>query len=249
MGNCFNKNGANSLEKKSAKYQIQDGINESLFKDEAMQDPEMLTLIKPMPKKPNLDPIKEDGLPYATWKMGCMNQLKEELEAMYEVIERKVGFFEKRLKNECTRTDNDKLLKFSFLDYQDCLQLSKDRLLVLLTRDQKRHSDCIDELRFKKKAWEDELQRSISKYRAKMDFNQIPEVLSSTGTMNVRSSQVTDGPFKKTGLFGARQQSEDLQRFEWPSAKELQQMSIDQTSEYKVTKIAFKESFGCLKAI
>ena len=46
-----------------------------------------------------------------------MNQLKEEMEAMYEVIERKVNSFEKRLKHECNRTDDDKLLKFSFLDY------------------------------------------------------------------------------------------------------------------------------------
>ena len=62
-----------------------------------------------------------------------------------------------------------------------------------------------------------------------MDFNAIPEVLSSTGTnFNMRQSQPTiDGPFKKTLMFGTRKQSEDLQRFEWPSAKELQQMSID----------------------
>ena len=117
-----------------------------------------------------------------------MNQLKEELEAMYEVIERKVNSFEKRLKSECSRTGEDKLLKFSLLDYQDCLKMSKDRLNVLLARDQKRHQDCIDELRFKKQAWEDELQRSISKYRAKMDFNAIPEVLSSTNTNFMRQS-------------------------------------------------------------
>ena len=250
MGNCFNKHGgANGLEKKSAKYQIQGGIDESLFEDEAMKDPEMLALISPMPIKPVQNPLKEDGIPYSIWKMNCMKQLKEEMEAMYQVIDRKVGFFEKRLKIECTRTDDDKLLKYHFSDYQDCLKLSKERLMTLLARDLKRHEDCIDELRYKKEAWENELQRSITKYRAKMDFSQIPEVLSSTGTLNVRSSQVTDGPFKKTGLFGAKKQSEDLQRFEWPSTEELKKMSLDQTTEYKVQKIAFKESFGCLKAI
>ena len=117
----------------------------------------MLALIKPMPVKPVEDPLKEDGLPYALWKMSCMNQLKEELESMYEVIERKVTSFERRLKYECSRNDDDKLLKHSFLDYQDCFKLSKERLTVLLGRETQRHVDCIDELRFKKQAWEDEL--------------------------------------------------------------------------------------------
>ena len=64
-----------------------------------------------------------------------MNQLKDEFEAMFEVIERKVNSFEKRLRSECSRTDDDKLLKFSLLDYQDCIKLSRERLDVLLARD------------------------------------------------------------------------------------------------------------------
>ena len=138
MGNCFNKHGGNrGLETKSAKYQIQKGDENSLQLDDPMggMDPEMQAIIKPMPTKPSKDKLKEDGLPYAMWKMNCMNQLKDELEAMFEVIERKVSSIEKRLKMECSRTDDDKLLKYSFLDYQDCLKLSRDRFDVLLSRD------------------------------------------------------------------------------------------------------------------
>ena len=88
-----------------------------MLDDPTQLDPEMQAILKSMPAKPSKTEIKEDGLPYAVWKMSCMNQLKEEMEAMYEVIERKVNSFEKRLKHECNRTDDDKLLKFSFLDY------------------------------------------------------------------------------------------------------------------------------------
>ena len=76
---------------------------------------------------------------------------------MYGVIERKVAAFEKRIESECRRTDEDKLLESSMLDYTDCLMLSKERLLVLLTRDERRHQECLDELIYKKNAWEDEL--------------------------------------------------------------------------------------------
>ena len=122
-----------------------------------------MKVIKPMPQKPAnaLDgDIGQDGvdpISYAMWKMSCMNQLKEELESMFDVIERKVNSFEKKIKTECGRTDEDKLLKLSFIDYQDSCRLSKHRLSVLLTKEQKRHQNLIDELRFKKKAWEEEL--------------------------------------------------------------------------------------------
>ena len=59
-----------------------------------------------------------------------------------------------------------------------------------------------------------------------MDLNDIPEVLSSTGTIYAPKA-LGDGPFRKTPIFGSKKQSEDLQRFEWPSAKELQTMSLD----------------------
>ena len=131
----------------------------------------MMRMIKPMPPKPlnaiETSPNEEgdtiqaatyDPISYAVWKMNCMNQLKEELEGMFEVIERKVGSFEKKLSYECcSRNDKDKLLKASYLDYSDSIKLSKDRLQILLVREQKRHQDLIDELRFKKKAWESEL--------------------------------------------------------------------------------------------
>ena len=122
-------------------------------------------------------------------------------------------------------------------------------MTILLNRDVKKHENLLDELQFKKKAWEDELQRSLTKYRTKMDLNSIPEVLSSTGTNFMRRSQAVEGPFKRTPLFGAKRQSEDLHRFEWPSAADLRDMSLDQSSEYRVYKITHKESFGCLKAI
>ena len=37
--------------------------------------------------------------------------------------------------------------------------------------------------------------------------------------------------------------------FEWPTAKELQDMSIDEDMESKISKVSYKESFGCLRAI
>ena len=102
MGNCFNKHGGKGLETKSVKYQIHGGDESANMLDDLTHlDPEIQALVKPMPVKPAEDQLKEDGLPYAIWKMSCMNQLKEELEAMYEVIERKVNSFEKRLKSEC----------------------------------------------------------------------------------------------------------------------------------------------------
>ena len=121
----------------------------------------------------------------------------------------------------------------------------------MLRRDQKRHQDYIDEVVNKKKAWELEVERSISKYRTRMDVSQIPEVLSSTGTaFQVMSPHAAgSGPFKKTPLFGSKKQSEDLTRFEWPISKDLMKMSLDETTEYKVYKFSYKESFGCLKAI
>ena len=76
---------------------------------------------------------------------------------MFEVIERKVSTFERKIKHECARTDDDKLIHGAFIDYQDCAKLSKERLRKLLAREQKHHTDLIDELKFKKKAWEDEL--------------------------------------------------------------------------------------------
>ena len=54
---------------------------------------------------------------------------------MFDVIERKVNSFEKKIKTECGRTDEDKLLKLSFIDYQDSCRLSKHRLSILLTRE------------------------------------------------------------------------------------------------------------------
>ena len=74
---------------------------------------------------------------------------------MFGVIESKVGAFEKRIERECRRTDVDKLLLGSFLDYSDCLRLSKDRLLVMLRKDEQRHKACLNELTQKTKAWED----------------------------------------------------------------------------------------------
>lgn len=98
---------------------------------------------------------------------------------MYDVIQRKVKSFEKRLEDECRRVDNDKLLHCPLLDYIDCIRLSKERLLILLSRDLKRHQDCFDDLNMRTKAWEAELQRSLSKYRSGMNYNSIPEVRSS----------------------------------------------------------------------
>ena len=49
--------------------------------------------------------------------MSCMNQLKDELESMFEVIARKVDTFEKRIDRETKRTDEDRLLKSTFMDY------------------------------------------------------------------------------------------------------------------------------------
>ena len=101
----------------------------------------MMRITKPMPQKPakaisaDIELEGSDPISYAQWKMNCMNQLKEELESMFDVIERKVDTSEKKLKQECSRTDDDKLLKFSFLDYQDSVRLSKDRLTILLTRE------------------------------------------------------------------------------------------------------------------
>ena len=51
-----------------------------------------------------------------------------------------------------------------------------------------------------------------------MDLNAIPEVLSSLDGLD---SKLLSGPFKKTAIFGQKRQSDDLFKFEWPSAKEL----------------------------
>ena len=81
-------------------------------------DPEMAQLIKPLPSKPGSGKDDHsDMLAVAQWRMSCMNQYKEELEAMFEVIAKKVDSFEKHLDRECKRTDEDKLLKSTFMDY------------------------------------------------------------------------------------------------------------------------------------
>ena len=106
-----------------------------------------------MPSKPK----SEDPIVYATWKLNCMKQLKQELESMFDVIERKVSCYEKVVRHETDRFDDDKLLTHFFADYQDNCRLSKHRLTVLLNRDVKKHEGLLDELLYKKKAWEDEL--------------------------------------------------------------------------------------------
>ena len=217
MGNCFNKGNSGKVhrnmdEKKEVKIRIQgnDEMTTGGNYDDKM-DPEMAKLVNPLPQKPT--PGKDDHqdmLAIARWRMDCMNQVKEELETMFDVIAKKVDSLEKHLDRECKRTDADKLLKSTFLDYQDSCRLSRDRLSILLTRDQKRHQNYIDEVINKKKAWEQEVERSISKYRTRMDVSQIPEVLSSTGTAFQASHSAGSGPFKKTPLFGSKKQSEDL---------------------------------------
>ena len=84
----------------------------------------------------------------------------------------------------------------------------------------------------------------------KLDLTQIPEVSSSSAQALVEKSEHIQGPFKRTPIFGQNTtSSEDMYRFEWPSAKELQDMSIDEDMESKISKVSYKESFGCLRAI
>ena len=66
-----------------------------------------------MPSKPK----GEDTITYAKWKLNCMKQLKAELESMFDVIERKVSSFERILRAETDRMDDDKLLTGFFADY------------------------------------------------------------------------------------------------------------------------------------
>lgn len=128
MGNCFK----NKATVRSTKYVISNGNpNESAV----MEDLEMGAFEKPMPPKPaSVDPVDQ-----ASWKLSCMSQLREQLEQMYGVIEWKVKSFEKKVQGECRRTDLDKLLYGSFLDYTDCLRMSKERLMIMLKKDERRH--------------------------------------------------------------------------------------------------------------
>jgi len=196
MGNCFNKDKGSIKKAKQAHYRIQKA-DESTFVEDF--DPEMAELENPPPAKP----LDNDPIVYAQWKLDCSLQMKLEVLAMFSVIERKVASFEKKVKSETSRTDDDKILGCAFMDYQDSCRLSRDRLEILLNRDTRRHQACLNELQLKKNAWENELQRSLTKYRVNLNFRDIPEVASSNDT-NEPSKNLTEGPFKKTTLFGAK---------------------------------------------